>query len=88
MRPAPDERPWHFPVEQRTCIRLVDELAESLGRTVMVIDVNWPEFHTDLVERWVGPNTLLPLLVAPDGRRLEGLESFVPSIVRRFLSQP
>lgn len=85
--PAPDEVPWHFPVEQRACIRLVNELAESLGRAVTVIDVNWPESDRDLVERWTGPNTLLPLLVAPDGRRLEGLESFVPSRVRRFLSQ-
>ena len=85
--PPSVEVPWHFPVEQRSCVRLVTDIAQSMGRVVSVVDVNWPERDRDLVERWIGPSTLLPLLIAPDGRRLEGIEAFVPARVRRFLSQ-
>ena len=68
------------------CIELVAELAESAGRALRIVDVNHPaDDQRALVRRWVGTNTLLPLLVAPDGRTLEGSESFVPSRVRRFL---
>ncbi|HXY46592.1 MAG TPA: hypothetical protein VEK13_01680 [Thermoplasmata archaeon] len=85
--PPSEELLWHFPVEQRACVRLVTDIAKSMGQVVTVIDVNWPEGDRDLVERWMGPNSLLPMLIAPDGRRLEGIESFVPSRVRRFLAK-
>lgn len=76
---------WHLPPVQNQCAELVRSIAEQLGRTLRVVDVNRPSGYRDLVERWVGPNDLLPLLVRSDGSRLEGEERFVPRQVRRFL---
>ena len=84
----PEEPRWHFPVEQAMCVRLVAELAESLGKPLKIVDVNRPEDDRDLVSQWLDANASLPVLVAPDGRRLERLESFVPARVRRFLAGP
>jgi hypothetical protein len=78
---------WHFPVEQARCIRLADELAKSLGKPIEVVDVNRPLGRTQDVARWVTPNVRLPLFVSPSGRHIEGTDSFVPSKVRRFLSE-
>lgn len=85
LGPGEGELPWQFPVEQRACVRLVLDMARSVGRVVQVVDVNRPAGDRDLVERWVTPETVLPLLISPDGRRREGAESFVPSQIRKFL---
>ena len=52
------------------------------------MDVNRPGEHLDLVHRVVGPNDVLPILLRPDGARLEGTENFVPDVLSRFLSRP
>lgn len=82
---SPVEPQWEFPVEQRSCILLVEEIAATTGDEVRVIDVNQPGEDRRLVERWAGPEAVLPLLVSPLGRRLEGAESFRPKRVRQFL---
>jgi len=84
--PSQATPPWEFPVEQRSCIKLVTEMAEPTGDRVRVIDVNSPGTDRRLVDRWAGSDSLLPVLVAPSGRRLEGLDAFVPGRLRRFLA--
>lgn len=86
LRPPEGEIPWNFPVGQRECIRLVLDIAESMGRVVKVVDVNRPAGDRALVERWAAAEAVLPLLVSPGGQRLEGADSFVPPRVRKFLS--
>ncbi len=76
--------PYEFPGEVGRCVRLAVELAESASVALHVIDLHQPGDASALVERWVTPETLFPLLVAPDGRRLEGAASFVPSTLRSF----
>ena len=94
--PAPDhaklaptqERSLHLPPQQIYCVNTVLEAARREGRKVTVVDVDQPAGRQDLVDRWVGPDDVLPLLVRPDGARLEGDENFSPRKVRRFIDGP
>lgn len=76
---------WHLPPEQIHCINTVTEVAEREGRNVTVVDVDRSDGREALVARWVGPDNVLPLLVRPDGARIEGVENFVPSRLRKFI---
>jgi hypothetical protein len=80
-----DERPWHLPPQQILCANLVLKTAQLRRRSVAVVDANRPAGFEDLVQRWVGPNDVLPLLVRPDGARLEGVEDFTSRKVRQFI---
>ncbi|MGC2289654.1 MAG: hypothetical protein WA688_07350 [Thermoplasmata archaeon] len=86
--PPNDGRPWHLPPQQIQCVNLVYEIADDLGRSVAVVDANRTAGRQDLVDRWVGADGLLPLLVRRDGARLQGIEEFVPARVRRFIRGP
>jgi|HubBroStandDraft_1064217.scaffolds.fasta_scaffold14723_6 hypothetical protein len=79
---------WHLPPEQVHCINTVLEVAEQEDRKVAVVDVDRSDGRQDLVARWVGPDDVLPLLVRPDGARLQGIENFSPRTVRRFVRRP
>jgi len=81
------EEPWHLPPQTIKHVNLVVEVAHREGRTVTIVDVNRAGVNRDLVERWVGPNDVLPILVRTDGARLEGTEKFVPHVLRRFVGQ-
>ena len=71
------------------CVNLVREIAEQRGRSVTVVDVDRPApDQRPLIERWVRTSDVLPLLVRPDGARLEGLENFEPGTVRKFIDRP
>jgi len=83
--PEAEEQSWHIPQQQHVCVDLVVNTANNAGKSVRVIDVNRPEDFRELVGRWVGSADVLPLLVSPDGARLEGVEEFVPHKVRRFI---
>jgi hypothetical protein len=74
-----------FPPAQVYCANVVLEVAERLARQVTVVDVNRVVGNQALVDRWVGPDDLLPILVRPDGSRLVGVDMFSPRTVRRFL---
>jgi hypothetical protein len=76
---------WHLPPEQVHCINTVLEVAEQEDRQVAIVDVDRSDGRPDLVARWVGPDDVLPLLVRPDGARLQGIENFSPRTVRRFV---
>lgn len=80
-RSAPTE---NFPGEQGRSVRLALDIGESLGRTVRVIDLSHPGDDQELATRYARGEPLLPLLVAPSGRRLEGLDRFVPAQLKRF----
>jgi len=78
-------RSWHLPPEQVDCINLVLQLARREGRDVTIVDVDRAEGRQDLIDRWVGADDSLPILVRPDGARLKGIEQFVPRKVRQFI---
>jgi hypothetical protein len=84
--PSSDDSPWHLPPQQIQCVNLVLDLAKRAGRRVTLIDVNRPAGNQNLVDRWVGSNGLVPMLVRSDGARLQGLDDFVPATVRRFIA--
>jgi hypothetical protein len=79
-------RAWHLPPSQMHCLQIVLDSAKRLQREVLVVDVDQPGELEDLVRRWVGPEDVLPLLVRPDGKRLEGQERFDPARVRQFIA--
>jgi len=81
----PDARPWHLPPGQMACLQVVLDSAERLRQAVLVIDVDRPGAHQNLVDASVGSEDVLPILVRADGARLQGQESFAPAAVRRFL---
>jgi len=86
--PAPGaegEPRMRLPPDQAGCVREVVSIARQEGATVSIVDVNQPAGFQALVARWVGPNDVLPILVRPDGARLEGIEEFGPRRVRRFI---
>lgn len=80
-------RRWDYPPDISECLRVTVSVATSLDKPVRLVDVSHPGADWELVDRLVSAETLLPLLVAPDGRRLEGLDSFVPSRVKEFLAR-
>jgi len=78
--------PNAFPADQVMVAQQLSEAAKRLGRTVMIVDVNQPGDDRALVQRFVGPNDVLPIAVRSDGTRLEGAESFDPGTLQDFLS--
>jgi hypothetical protein len=68
------------------CLQIVLDAAKRQQREVLVVDVDRPGGQHDLVERCVGPEDVLPLLLRSDGARLEGQENFAPAKVRRFIA--
>jgi hypothetical protein len=86
--PAYPTSAWHLSAWGQQCRDLVLSVAADLGRPVTVIDVNRDDAPIGVVQHYVGPNDLLPLLVRADGQRLEGHEQFTPRRVRRFLAAP
>jgi hypothetical protein len=71
-----------------TCVNLVLEAADRVGRAVTLVNVEDPREDQALIQRWVTPDTLLPLLVRFDGATLSGSESFLPRAVKRFVAGP
>jgi hypothetical protein len=82
----PSERPARLPRLQLHCMNTVLRIARSAGREVTVVDVDRAAGRQHLVDRWVEARAPLPLLVRSDGRRLAGLEQFVPEVLRSFIS--
>jgi hypothetical protein len=76
-----------FPYEVGHCVRLAVEIAHSAGVPLRVIDIATAAADPELVDRWVTPETILPLLVSPRGETLEGPSSFVPAEVREFFQR-
>lgn len=83
--PLSEGPPWHLPMPQVQCVNLVLDIAQDLGRTVALIDVNHPTGYEEQVRRWIASEPVLPVLVRRDGRHIEGTDQFVPRKVRRFI---
>ena len=66
------------------CLALVLDLARRHHRSVYVVDVNHQERPASEIESDLGEPPF-PVLLRPDGARLEGTDSFTPRTVRRFL---
>jgi hypothetical protein len=86
LPPSPKDRPAVLPRHQLHCMNTVLRIARSTGRSVTVVDVGRAAGRQHLVDRWVGTRDVLPLLVRPDGRRLEGAERFGAETIREFLA--
>ena len=84
--PSSGQPPWRLPPSQAACLDIVLEAAKRQQRTVLVVDVDRPGEHRDLVNRYLGPDDVLPLLIRPDGARLEGEEEFTSTKVRKFIA--
>ena len=88
-RSSPTEkRAWHLPRPQLECVEMVARIAKAEGRRLTVVDVNRPGEHQDLIDRWLTPDTTLPVLVRGGGTRLEGIDEFLPRKVGRFIRGP
>ncbi len=73
------------PPDQLMCLeRVVDALAGTT-RAVRIVDVNGPGEDRSLVERYVSAADVLPILVRPDGTRIEGAEAFTRRRLLDFL---
>ena len=79
------EPPWRLPPEQIHCVNTVLEMANLERTTVTVIDADRAGDHQYLVDRWVGENQVIPLLVRADGAKLGGIENFTPRKIRQFI---
>jgi len=84
--PPSDYRHWHLPPSQAACLDVVLEAARRARRPLLVVDVDRPGDQREMVERFVGSEDVLPLLVRPDGARLVGQEHFAPAVVRKFIA--
>lgn len=83
---AAGEEVWLIPADQVMCLERVGAALQGRHRTVKVVDVNHPsDDDRRLVVQYVGAEDILPILVRPDGARLEGVEAFAPSALRRFV---
>jgi hypothetical protein len=82
------ESPLYLPPDQVQCVNIVLEEAVLVHRYVTIVDVNLSSTPSDFVARYVGPDEIYPILVRPDGQRLEGFESFDVKRVRHFLRPP
>jgi hypothetical protein len=76
---------WYLPPDQMTSLNLVLDVAGRRGHEVTVVDANRPGNQHALVDQYVRPNDVFPLLIRWDGARLDGTENFTPARVRRFL---
>jgi len=84
--PLTEKRPWHLPGQQLICVNMVLDEAERRGRSVTIVDVDRPGDQQSVVDRWFGPQDVVPILVRPDGVRLVGVENFSPEQVRHFVA--
>lgn len=80
------EDAWHISRGTIPSVALVLDVAKSKGWGVTIVNANASGRARELVDRWLAPEDLLPVLVRPDGERLVGLEMFTPRNVRRFLT--
>ncbi len=75
-----------FPADQLMCAQRLIDLAKRSHRTVRIVDVNRPGDDRPLVERFVGPDDVLPVAVRADGQRLVGAEGFGKPRLLDFLA--
>ena len=83
---ADPEDAWHIPRGTIPSVVLVLDIAKSKGWDLTIVNANASGKAQELVDRWLAPEDLLPVLVRPDGERPVRLEMYTPGNVRRFLT--
>jgi len=85
--PDPTQPPWRIVKDHALCIEMVARVAGRHGQAVKVVDVNRAREEQDLVRQYIDEQDVLPVLVRLNDRsRLEGLESFSPGALERFIA--
>jgi hypothetical protein len=78
--------PADLPPSVEQCVALVLDLARRSGWSVRIVDVTGGPAALEDGTLPPGDGAVFPVLVRPDGARLQGEDQFVPSTVRRFLA--
>lgn len=84
--PQGSDTPVAFPADQVLCAQRVTDAATKAGKAVKIVDVNDPGDDREMVQRFVGESSILPIAVRFDGARLEGAEAFTGRAVRHLLA--
>jgi hypothetical protein len=84
---ASGANPGYLSREMLGILKLVTELAQKARASLTSIDVSVPGENAELVRKWYGADDVLPMLVGPDGSKMEGLVEFTPSRVREFINR-
>jgi hypothetical protein len=83
-----DDLPWRLPPDQVRVVNDVLEEAVLQDRKVTVVDVNRSAPSAEFVRTWVTADEIYPILIRPDGQRLEGFENFDSKSLHQFLRPP
>jgi hypothetical protein len=82
-KPILDEE---LPEQEVEATRLVFQVLHQRRRTVHVVDVGRQSSFHRFIEEHLHHLREFPVLVRPDGRRLEGCREFTPEKLEQFLS--
>lgn len=72
--------------EEEEAIRLVLRLVREKGKTLHLVDVGKESALRRAFEEHLHHLRRFPVLVRPDGRRLEGIKEFTPENLEKFLA--
>jgi hypothetical protein len=75
-----------LPEDEEEAVRLVLKIALAKGKNVHLVDVGKESALRRLIEERLHHLRHYPVLVRPDGRRLEGLQNVTPGQLEAFLS--
>ena len=85
IRVLGEDTEWHVPPGLVASVDLVIDVARQERRSLTVVNVDRPGEALPLVERFVRPSDVFPVLVRADGGRLMGEQEFTRSGLKRFL---
>jgi hypothetical protein len=74
-----------LPEDQANAIRLVYRKVQAAGRTLHLVDVGRESAARRLIQEHLKHLQHFPVLIRPDGRRLEGPQSFTEAALDAFL---
>ncbi len=86
--PAADPAYSDLALPTRQSLAIVLDYAQKFGWSVHIIDVTRQLVPESEILASLGGDVTLPILVRPDGGRLQGEEQFTPGRIRRFLAAP
>jgi len=76
---------WHITPDIAVCVRKVTDLVRKHHQTLRIVDIERPGSYREQVLEFMLGSHSFPILVRPDGRRLEGIEEFKESTIESFL---
>ncbi len=80
-----EDTEWHVPSGLVASVELVIDVARRERRPLTIVNVDRPGEALPIVDRFVRPSDVFPVLVRADGERLAGEQEFTRSGLRRFL---